>query len=256
LPNGLEINNTILCGAGKFGMYVGHVQLSINQENQVTNIIPTVHPMEEVRECIDTKALLEKESNVAIQLLSKRVTTITKSLDIHWFEPSPFPKLLAEVIREWCNADIGMVCAGVLLDSLPSGEITLGDLHRICPHPINPCKVILQGDEIKEIVLQAATPRMEQLQMKGFGFRGKVLGRMEYDGMDVTTSVLEDGNPHVTDITINGKPIDPEQYYSVATLDMFTFGSLYPEISRAKEKQYFLPEMLRDLLKWKMQRNA
>jgi 5'-nucleotidase len=256
LPEGIQINNTVLCGAGKFGMNVGQVQLTVDQRNIVTDVSPIVHSMETVQECQRTITQLKEEKSIADQKLEVKIIDLHESLDVHWFEPSPFPRLLAEVIREWCDAEIGMICAGVLLDSLPAREVTASDLHRICPHPINPCKVILQGDELKEVILQAATPKMEQLKMKGFGFRGKVLGRMVYDGVEIETAVLEDGVPHVTSITINGETVEPDRLYSIATLDMFTFGTLYPEISRAKEKQYYLPEMLRDLIKWKLLRNA
>ncbi|MFZ3590672.1 bifunctional metallophosphatase/5'-nucleotidase [Bacillus sp. DJP31] len=257
LQDGLKVNETMLCGAGKFGMNVGHVKLLIEpEEKRVTDMIPTVFSMEDVKDCEETASSLRDEIIHAQLILDKKITTTSKELEVKWFHSSILPSMLAEAIREWCEAEIGMVNSGVLLESLPKGDITVGDLHRICPHPINPCKVVLRGAELKEVILQAASPRMEQLQMKGFGFRGEVLGKMEYDGVDVHTIILEDGLPHVTDIFIHGEPIESERNYIVATLDMFTFGRLYPEISHAKEKQYFLPEMLRDLLKWKLLRNA
>ncbi len=253
LQDGLKVNETMLCAAGKFGMNVGHVKLLIDiKEKRVKDVVPTVFSMEKVKGCQETDTKLMEKFIQAQVTLDKVVTTTSQELEVQWFHPSILPSLLAEAIREWCGSDIGMVNSGVLLESLPKGEITMGDLHRICPHPINPCKVVLRGAELKEVILQAATPRMEQLQMKGFGFRGKVLGRMAYDGLNVQTVILEDGLPHVTAITIDGESIDLDRNYSVATLDMFTFGSLYPEITQAKDKQYFLPEMLRDLLKWKL----
>ncbi|WP_246945668.1 bifunctional metallophosphatase/5'-nucleotidase [Bacillus pinisoli] len=254
---GLEHNGTMLGAAGKFGMNVGYVKLTVDPKTKVVQSIePSVISMEGQLDCLETKARIERETELACIKLGQKITQIDSPLEVEWYKPSILPDLLADAIREWCEAEIGMINAGVLLESLPEGDVTFGDLHRICPHPINPCKVVLTGAELKEVILQAATPRMEHLKMKGFGFRGKVLGRMVYSGVIVETTILDDQLPHVHSILINNQPIDPDRNYIVATLDMFTFGNLYPEISHAKEKEYYLPEMLRDILQWKLLKNA
>ena len=147
-----------------------------------------------------------------------------------------------------------MVNAGVLLGPLSKGPVTLKDLHKICPHPINPCRVELEGDALKEIILQAQTEKMEQLEIKGLGFRGKIMGKMIYSGVQIETITLSDGLRHIKSILVNGEQLDPKRIYTVATIDMFTFGRMYPEIRDAKEKRFFMPEMLRDLLIDKLQK--
>lgn len=254
LEKGLKIRDVTLCGTGKFGQNVGYVKVEIDSKN-IVKTTAAVYPMEGVQDCKDTISQLQQEESFALVSLNKKVVSISKPLHNDWFQVSKLSSLLAEALKEWCNADIGMVNAGIFLESLQEGRVTIGDLHRICPHPINPCRVILKGDELKEVILQAATSRMEQLQMKGFGFRGKVLGRMIYDGVEYKTVTLEDGLIHVREIMIHGKPLHPNRDYSIGTIDMFTFGRLYPEISNSKEKHYYLPEMLRDVLQWKLLKN-
>lgn len=63
-----------------------------------------------------------------------------------------FRKFLTDAIREWCEADIGMMNAGMVLDSLEAGIVTREDIHRICPHPINPIRVTLTGKQLIETV--------------------------------------------------------------------------------------------------------
>ena len=53
--------------------------------------------------------------------------------------------MLANALKTWCGAEIGMVNAGVLLEGLEEGVVTRGDIHRICPHPINPCLLKVRG---------------------------------------------------------------------------------------------------------------
>ncbi len=251
LPNGKWINNTLLCGAGKYGQYVGSVKLCINEGKFAAEA--SVIDVSSCSECKDTKqtlAMLEEES---VQRLEKEVVVeLQEDLPLQWFTPSPFAQLLASALKEWCDGDIGMVNAGVLLEPLYKGIVTKKDLHRICPHPINPCKVYLRGDELKEVILQAHTEKMKHLEVRGFGFRGKVMGQMVYDGVELEMETMSDGSEHIRHILINGKELEHDRKYAVATIDMFTFGHLYPEIHRAPQKMYYMPEFLRDLLAWKL----
>ncbi|MFC0270908.1 bifunctional metallophosphatase/5'-nucleotidase [Metabacillus herbersteinensis] len=255
LENGKEINQTLLAGAGKYGQYVGHVKLDFHaQEKLLVSKTAMLHSMEREETCKETEVWLATQYQKSEELLSEPVVVLHEDLSLDWFQDSAFPSLMASAIREWCEGEVSMVNAGMLLEPLKSGVVTKKDLHRICPHPINPCKVEIKGDVLQEVIIQSREKRMEALQLKGLGFRGKVMGRMVFDGIEVSTVTLSDGKEHVNKIIVNGEPIDLDRIYSVATVDMFTLGPLYPEISHAKKKTYYMPEMLRDLLAWKLRK--
>ncbi len=258
LPEGKEINQTLIAGAGKYGQYVGKISLTIDTEKKaIQSHKATIYPMEKQKEvCAETTKWLQQASIESEQFLSKVVGNATHNLSLDWFNDSTFPKLLVQSIKEWCDGEVAMVNSGIILEPLPKGPVTRKDLHRICPHPINPCKVYLKGDVLKEVIVQSREEKMEQLKLKGLGFRGKVMGRMIFDGIDVRMKVLKDGKEHVTDIFINGNKIELERVYAVATVDMFTLGPLYPEISHAEKKIFYMPELLRDLLAWKLGGNS
>ena len=134
--------------------------------------------------------------------------------------------------------------AGLLLDGLSAGEVTIHDLHRICPHPINPCVVELKGTELKEVLLQSTAEEWPHMQVKGFGFRGNILGRMIYSRITMN-------GPY--EIWIGDERLQANQTYRLALPDMFTFGFFFPTIKRTEKKMYYLPEFLRDLLMNKLQ---
>lgn len=250
--HGKRVNETLLCGAGKFAHYVGCLTLTIDKNNRKVDARAYVqHTDTFEHECVETKRKLNHMIEQATNALAQPIVYLPEPLHMDWFSPSPFASLLAQALNEWCESDIAMVNAGVLLASLPKGVVTKGDIHRICPHPINPCKVYLRGSELKEVILQAETEQMKQLRVRGFGFRGEVMGQMVYDGVTIEKETMSDGQEHVRRIFIHHQPIDEQKTYAVATIDMFTFGHLYPEIYRAK-KQYYMPEMLRDVLAWKL----
>ncbi|MDR4959807.1 bifunctional metallophosphatase/5'-nucleotidase [Bacillus sonorensis] len=244
LEDGMMIDGVLLACAEKYGNYAGHVEITVNLsertvEAKKATVLKTADWREESEE---TAAFLREKEAEARTVLREEVTVLDHPLKTEWFEPSALPHMLAEALKEWCGAEIGMVNAGILLDSLPEGPVTKGDVHRICPHPINPVNVKLTGEELKEVILTASSADIEQLRIKGLGFRGKVMGKMMYAGLDAEK------------LTVNGAEIESGRTYSLATIDMYTLGTLFPAIRDAGEIEYFMPEFLRDLLAWKLKK--
>ncbi len=253
LQQGKYVKGTLIAQAGKFANFVGQIRLTYDTDLKlVVHSEASCVPVERMKEDQETVQLVHALRKEGEERLNERVVVLDKPLPVSWREQSPFAALLAESLKEWCGTEIAMVNAGVLLEGLPAGEVTKGDLHRVCPHPINPCTVKLKGSELKEIISQALTDEMIELEIKGFGFRGKMMGVMVFDGIEIETQRLSDGKKHPKTVTVNGKPLDAKKTYQVATIDMFTFGRIYPSIALAKEKVYYLPEMLRDVLVWKL----
>lgn len=253
LRNGDTVKSTLINQAGRQCDYAGHIELIFNNNKIITKKAESidVRVYKNDPETEQTLKMLEKEAKANLQ---KPIIKLQHTMPIDWFAPSPLASFLAETVKDWCEADIGMVNAGLLLGELPAGEITREILHKICPHPINACKVFIKGDELKEIILQSFTKEMVEKRFKGLGFRGEVMGRMIFAGVEVSGEVLEDQEFHVREIIILGEPLDTGKTYAVATLDMFTFGAFYPSIVQNETKIYYLPHMLRDLLAWNLKR--
>lgn len=255
LENGMVINNTIIHQAGKFGRYVGQLTLSFdNNEHLISSYKAQCLVVDSYNPCTDTVETIRRISHTQQAVLDEEIISIEQPLTISWEKPSPFADLLATAIKEWCDGEIGMINSGLILDELLEGPVTKGDLHRVCPHPINPCKVELNGSLLKEIIHHALSEEMIHKKIRGFGFRGKVMGIMVFDGVTYEEKKLTDGLSHVYNIKVNGEKIQHDRVYQVATLDMFTFGHLFPTIATAKVKQYYMPELLRDLLAWKLKK--
>ncbi|GIO25140.1 bifunctional UDP-sugar hydrolase/5'-nucleotidase [Oceanobacillus sp. J11TS1] len=250
LEEGEVVNETLITAAGKHCYYVGEVEITWDhQKKQVISKEAVAINLKESAKDLETEQHLQQLLNQANQYLDEVVTTVKEPVEVKWFEETSIITSLTKVLRRWTNADIAMLNAGVLLDSLPAGTVTKGDLHRICPHPINPVLVDLRGDEIVEVVREALSPVFTELRLKGFGFRGELLGKMIFSGIRVETAFHRNGEIYVKQVyTENGYPINPDKTYYVATADTFTFGQLLPEVARSEKKQYFVPEFLRDLL--------
>ncbi|SFM38824.1 2',3'-cyclic-nucleotide 2'-phosphodiesterase/5'-or 3'-nucleotidase, 5'-nucleotidase family [Gracilibacillus orientalis] len=249
LKNGKEIQNTLLTAAGKHGKFVGEVHIEWDHQlDKIVNKQAYTVETEHLSQDQDTVNKLEKMNNQAQELLNKQVTYLENSLTVNWFEQTPIIDSLTDKLKDWTNADISMLNAGILLENIGAGEVTYGDIHRICPHPINPCTVKLRGIEVLEIVRGAHDEALMRFELKGFGFRGKVMGKFIFSGIDIDTDIDEAGIEHVHHVTFNGHEIEHDKVYTFATADMFTFGQMFPEIARSTTKEFYLPEFMRDLL--------
>ncbi|KAB8131786.1 bifunctional metallophosphatase/5'-nucleotidase [Gracilibacillus oryzae] len=249
LKNGEYINETLITAAGKYGFYVGEIHLEWDhQQNKITKkqafaVDTSIYEGDQ-----DTENLVQQISNDANKLLGESVTTLEQMYEVNWYESTPIIEALTAHLLKWTKADVAMLNAGILLESLPQGTVSYGDIHRTCPHPINPCVVELRGIELIEVVRGALSNELTNFKLKGFGFRGKIIGKIVFSGIEVKTYLDEQGNEHVKTVLYEGKEIVHNQIYHLATADMFTFGNMFPEIARSEMKKFFLPEFIRDLL--------
>ncbi|MCM3714018.1 bifunctional metallophosphatase/5'-nucleotidase [Alkalihalobacillus oceani] len=248
LPAGKRVVGTLIAQAGKFGAYLGQVQIEYDTESQqVVESEATLVDISKSPEDERTKTLLADMKAETERLLAEQVAVLPERLPVDWQARTKGTQFLCDALTEWCDQELGMMHAGVLLEALEAGVITKGDIHRVCPHPINPCVVELTGRQLEETVKRAFTKELRQLELKGFGFRGKVLGQMIFTGIEVDVTAES-----VHSITILGEKLRADQIYSIATLDMYTFGHLLPAVADSATKRYFMPEFLRDILAWKL----
>nr|WP_255731460.1 5'-nucleotidase C-terminal domain-containing protein [Solibacillus sp. MA9] len=170
-------------------------------------------------------------------MLAQPVFYAAKFYNKEWFHRSQLSDLFAECMYEYTNADCVMFNAGIFVESLKKGFVSKYDIHKILPHPINVCVVHITGAELKEIFVQSENKDWPRLELKGLGFRGVIFGKMLNYGITMN---------HERELFINGVPVNAEQEYRLATLDLFTFGFFFPRFKYAK-KEYFLPQFLRDI---------
>jgi len=236
---GKLVNNVMLTGCGKFGVYAGHLILEFDHTTR--NVVKK-------KELVIENAILPEKEGEALflanlmeqgkQLLQTPIFQTMKSYNKEWFHYSQLSNLFSEAILDFTDADCTMFNAGIFLDQLKKGEITNFDIHKILPHPINICVIELSGKELKEVYLQAQNEQWPNLELKGLGFRGSIFGKL----LTYQFSM----NKH-RELIIKDEVVELDRNYKLATLDMFTFGYFFPNFKYAKKK-YYLPLFLRDIL--------
>lgn len=249
LRSGETVGETLLTAAGKHCAHVGEVSITFDHsKKKVVNKQAVTTEIEPLHRDLRTEERIWELEEQAEVILSKRIIEVDEPIKVNWFQETEIMKQFTEQLRRWTKADGAFLNAGLLLDEFPAGEITYRDVHRNCPHPINPCVVELTGAELLEVAELALSKSFMELKLRGFGFRGEILGRMVFSGFDVRTRFDEEGNEFVEKILFNGKEIDLIQNYRIVTADTFTFGRLLPPVARSEVKDLFLPEFLREVL--------
>ncbi|MGQ8871443.1 bifunctional metallophosphatase/5'-nucleotidase [Paenibacillus sp. TSA_86.1] len=255
LEEPLVIGKTVLGAAGKFGQWLGKVVLERAGEAE---------PIQLVRSgCVPVQStMLDEQVSLAIatnaveaeRMLDQTAVITDRTLRVHYEQESPFATLLAQAVRHFTGAELSLVNAGQLLGNLPQGDITKGMLHSLCPSPINACTICLNGYQIREALEQSLLEEFISKPIVGFGFRGRILGTLCVDGMEVRYDPSAPAYDKIQSILVNHIPIEEQREYIVGTLDMFTFNVGYPSLAQGSNIQYYLPEFIRDLLERELKR--
>ncbi|VDG98745.1 Trifunctional nucleotide phosphoesterase protein YfkN precursor [Lysinibacillus sphaericus] len=227
--------DTLLAATGKFGQYVGHVTLKL-ENGQVVDKKATVIPADELEAEKHELKAVQQMITEGTQLLDEEVFTTPISLGQNLFGPSPLSDIFGQALLSYTKADCGLFNSGIFLGRLHEGVVTKRDLHRILPHPINACVITVTGRALREYYEISCHPDWARTEVKGLGFRGTVMGAMIHVNLKMKQDILYMGD----------EIVEPDREYRLATLDMFTFGFFYPNM-KLEKIDYLVPELIRDI---------
>ena len=123
---------------------------------------------------------------------------------------SPLSNLIADVLRESAEiyigrkADVGLVNVGGLRTSLAEGNVTFGNIYRILPFENTLCIVTMTGAQLRQLFENIASTG-------GEGISG--------------ARMVISKDRKLVDVKVDGKPIDEDRIYKVATIDYLAEGN-------------------------------
>lgn len=237
-PDGEFVGTTLLAATGKYGDYTGHVTIEFNtSEKSVTRATATLYPSEKLPVYEEDVQRLNDVIELGENAMEERIFYNPRDLKQNLFAESPLSSFLGRALIDYSKADCALFNAGIFLGSLDSGWVTKKDMHSLLPHPINLCIITLDGAELLEVYELSLNEEWPEIKVKGLGFRGALMGAMIHERLYK--------NRHGT-LYAGNREVVPGETYTLATLDMFTFGFFFPSLQHAK-KDYYMPELLRDI---------
>jgi 5'-nucleotidase len=124
---------------------------------------------------------------------------------------SPLGDLLADSQRSVMKTDIGFITTGTLRADIARGNVTWGDLFAVQPYSGTIMSMTLTGEQIRRVLERQWEAPLPPHNLAVAGL----------------TYTFDTGRPvgsRVTDIRINGVPLDPEKKYTAAMADYLTAG--------------------------------
>lgn len=236
---GKLVGDTLLAATGKFGAFTGYVTLQFDSKTkEIIERRAELYPSESLPVKDEDVQKVNDLMTVGKQALEERVFYNPSPLPQNLFAPGPLSSFFGRALVAHTGADCALFNSGIFLTSLEKGWVTKRDLHALLPHPINPCVITLDGAELLDAYELSLNEEWPSIQIKGLGFRGALMGAMIYERLFK--------NRHGELFVGNQKVVSGEKY-TLATLDMFTFGFFFPSFKDA-EKEYMMPELIRDVM--------
>ncbi|PTX64317.1 2',3'-cyclic-nucleotide 2'-phosphodiesterase (5'-nucleotidase family) [Melghirimyces profundicolus] len=245
-----RVGDTLIAAAGKFGSHVGHITLEWDSRlKRVARIEARCLETDRAEPDPKVKERIREYRREAEHRLSEPFAKLDRPLPVDWYGESPLGNFLADGLFHWVpDSECALVNSGQLLEGLEAGPVTRGLLHRICPHPINPARIGLEGRQIRKLLEEALDFNHQDREIRGFGFRGKKLGILNLAGIEAEYDPEAPPGRRLGEVRVGSERLQPSRTYRVATIDMFTFGVGYKEFKNGKDLKYYLPEFLRDIL--------
>ena len=241
LLNGEVIAGTMLTGAGQFGNWLGEIVIGREHDRLKVETVRLINAETDIEPVAQEAEILEGYINKGKNLLKKEeLAEIPRSLPHSWSEQNELANLTLDAISDFAGTDAAVLNAGLFMGDIDSGIVTARDLHKTLPHPIRVMKCTIKGKHLADFAkeIQRIDDKMIAQPVKGFGFRGRVFGKMCLKGLSIENN----------EVKWLGESIAEEKDYELATIDYFSFLPFLNTLNRNSEQEFLFPQFLRTIV--------
>lgn len=241
LPNGEKLNNTMIAGAGKFGRHIGQVTLEWDDEGQCHSSANVISAETELPAAPNENKITDNYKKQGNSLLeSQIISRLDEPLIMNREKKNDFVSLTLDAMMMLSGADGALINSGLFLREVPAGDLNRRQLHEALPHPMRLVTVKLTGAQIISLIhsMEDQRNKLQTLEVKGFGFRGKVFGDIHYSQIALNDDA----------VYIDKTVVAEEEEYTIVTVDYFLYVSYFPVLNQSKEIKMISPEFLRNIV--------
>ncbi|EGJ27013.1 bifunctional metallophosphatase/5'-nucleotidase [Streptococcus porcinus] len=231
--DGVCLNGTYMAAAGKYGQYVGEINLSIdNRKISAIEMIAheTSHFASQKKDQDFIKGLIKEGKRLLEQ---RKICKISHRLN---FEDSL--TLIMSAMKDYAKAETCIINSGLLLKTFDS-FLTAEQLHAALPHQMRLVRLQLNGETFQRIChdIYSKEALLKNQEIRGMGFRGKCFGQLYSDGFTYKNEK----------IVYNGKVMDKSDNISLVLVDQYYFASYFPSVKES-EAELLFPDLLREVV--------
>ncbi|WP_125568912.1 bifunctional metallophosphatase/5'-nucleotidase [Companilactobacillus insicii] len=239
--NGEMDNGVLLAAAGKYGYYVGTINLTLDDNGHIVNKEAITQKTSDLPEVDGDQLWIDTQFEKGEHLLDeKKVANIPHEMSQNYQANNAVIEEGLNAIMDYTHADAGVLSSGLFLECLHKGIVTEKDMHDILPHAIHAMKTTMRGADVWRLIMEMEKnrPYLRNHEQKGQGFRGKIFGEIVYRGITLDEK---------RNVYINGEELEMDKEYSLALLDHYLFVPYFPSIEIVGQNEILYPKFLRSV---------
>ncbi len=209
VENGEWVGDVLIAQARHYAQYYGMVELEFDGERvavigaRTFPVAETTLPKAEIV-ALEADLLEQVESDLRGQVIGTLLETLTVSDSAE----STAADLMADVLREQGNAEIGLVFAGnSIVKPLAAGPLDAFTLYDACWTPASLAITIMTGAQLATFITRGQDA--QNAAERPHFMRGQAIGLLHISGAQLVGGMIQ----------IDGQPIDPARRYRIAATD-------------------------------------
>lgn len=205
--NGL--GGTLIMHAGQMGVWVGRIDLTLNHRRQIVRYSSERVLMDQRWDQQPLSEMLESYAQRLRKDMEQVIGEASADFSVEGKYNGPFPlgSLLADILRESSQAEVGIMNSGGVRNGLNQGPIQVGEIYEILPFDNTVTQFELRGDKLRKVVEISAS-------------RLGVSKNLQFSGLVYTVN-----NKQVTEILVQGQPLNSQRWYRVVAPDYVFQGN-------------------------------
>lgn len=214
LNDGKMVGNTLVVQAGAKSSHLGELELQVDKNTgKIVNYTNTLKPVssETSRPDAEVEAVLAPLMEEADKIMNEVIgdTSIKLTRDRRKTPETILGNMITDGMRQAVNADLAFVNSGGVRAEIDAGPITFGEVYQVVPFDQQMVTMDLSGAQIKQL-LEASAERQR--------------GTLEVSGLTVDIDKRKPIGSRISNLKIQGEPVDSKKLYKVAVDDFFAAG--------------------------------
>jgi 2',3'-cyclic-nucleotide 2'-phosphodiesterase (5'-nucleotidase family) len=211
-------HGTAIVQAGRWGDRLGVIGLAVGPRGirSLTYALVPVIPAEGEDRAI--AGMLQPFRDSIATMMDKPVFQSPERVGTSGLEEgdTPLGNFVADAILDTGRGDIGLINSGGIRAPLPQGKVTVGDVYTVLPFDNTVVVIPMKGWQVREL----------------FDFVARRVGKRGFAQISGAQFLIRRGR--ASDIRVDGKPLESNRTYRVATIDyLYGGGDGYTQFEKA-----------------------
>lgn len=235
-----KMEGTVITSTGEYMESIGMVTLKVDQDKNVSIQADSILASEtKASDCPPNfflqaamRGIMESQKSTLNKVIAKTDIFLDGAREHVRTGETNLSRLLTSAMLAETGADVALTNGGGIRASIPAGNITVGAVQTVLPFGNYIVTVKLTGSELR----QAVEFGLPGLAENGLEVMGK---KIQVAGLQVVYNPALPQGKRIVSITHNGRPLEDDKVYTVATNDfMASGGDGYTMLAKSEKVEF------------------